>query len=461
MRKHGNNHTIINLVKRTTMKEKTPRAIFASRIGMIAAAAGSAVGLGNIWRFPSETASGGGALFILVYLGCILFLGIPVLMAEFMVGRAAHANASRAFKHLAPKTPWHLVGMLGIVTGFLILGFYFVVCGWTLVYIIDSIRGALQNVQDVPGYFNSLVQDPTKQIIYTVIFTLLTAFFVMSGVKKGIEKSAKVLMPLLFLLLIVLAVRSVTLEGAIEGVKFLFKPSLDNMKPTIFLDAMGQSFFSLSIGMGAMLTYGSYFRRDVSLGKTAIQVALLDTLVAVLAGVVIFPSAFAINPDLTALMKGGPGLIFITLPGLFQQMPLSMLWSALFFILLAVAALTSAISILEPAAAYFHEEFHLSRRTGTLIATAGALVLGVLCCYSMRFFDALDFATAKFMLPLGGMLISLFVGWYLQRRVVEAELTNDGQHPVSRTVLSIYIFILRFVAPLAIFVIFLYELIAK
>ena len=399
------------------MSEK--RVTFASKIGIVAAAAGSAVGLGNIWRFPSQTADGGGAIFILVYLGCILFFGIPLMVSEFVVGRASRANTAGAFHKLAPGTQWKWVGRLGVLTGFVIMGFYMVVCGWTLDYFFQSLSGNLHGVNDFTANFTSMLGNPMRQIGWMILFTLLTAFFILSGVKKGIESSAKILMPILFVLLFILAIRSVLLEGSSQGLNFLFKPSMEHVKPTLFLDAMGQAFFSLSIGMGCMITYGSYFNNDINFTKTAIQVSLLDSLVAILAGIIIFPSAFALTTNsgtiIDELVAGGPGLLFITLPELFNQMPLSMVWATLFFCLLSVAALTSTISLMEVVTVYLHEEYALSRRRSTLLVAFGVIILGIISSLSAPFFNMLDMVSAKFMLPLGGLFISLFVGWYLER----------------------------------------------
>lgn len=438
------------------------RVTFASKLGVVAAAAGSAVGLGNIWRFPSQTADSGGAIFILLYMGCILFFGIPVMVAEFLVGRSAQANTAGAFNMLAPRTQWKWVGRFGVLTGFVIMGFYMVVCGWTLDYMLQSLSGSLHRVTDFQGHFSTLVNNPLRQIVLMVVFALMTAFFIVSGVKKGIEQSAKILMPVLFLLLVVLSVRAITLGGAAKGLSFLFMPNLDHITPTVFLDAMGQAFFSLSLGMGAMITYGSYFSKDTHLTKTAVQVSVLDSLVAILAGIIIFPSAFALaaNPDtiVDELVAGGPGLLFITLPELFNQMPASMVWSVMFFCLLALAALTSVISLMEVVTAFLHEEYHLSRRRSTFFVIIGVVVLGVLSSVSQQIFNTLDFVSAKVMLPLGGMFISLFVGWYLDRKIIAAQLSNDGKIKLGVGFLKTYIFILRYVAPAAILAIFIYGL---
>lgn len=444
------------------------RATFASKLGIIAAAAGSAVGLGNIWRFPSVTASDGGAVFLLVYIACIIVFGLPLMIAELIIGRAAGANASGAFAKLAPKREgWQLVGGLGVLASFLILGFYFVVGGWTLEYIIDSVSGTLMSINPADNgygdYFSRFLANPLRQGIMATIFILLTAFFVISGVKKGIETSAKFMMPLLFVLLIGLAVRSLTLTGAQAGVEFLFKPDLTTMRPTIFLDAIGQAFFSLSLGMGIMITYGSYFRKDSHLMKTATQVAVLDTIVAILAGLTIFPSAFAlsslpVNEIKDVLQKGGAGLVFMTIPELFKQLPLSSLWSSIFFIFLGIAALTSMISLMEVVTVFMHEEFKLSRTVATIIVTILLTALAFGCSYSSLFFDRLDFITAKIFLPVGGLFVSLFVGWRLKKALVYEQLSNGGTIKIGHSILNVYRFILQFIAPVAIILIFIYGL---
>ncbi len=439
------------------------RSTFGSKLGMVAAAAGSAVGLGNIWRFPSETADGGGAIFIIVYIACILFFGIPLMVAEFLIGRSSKANASGAFDKLAPGTQWKWIGRLGVLTGFIILGFYMLVCGWTVDYILQSVTGGLKNVSDFSANFNLLLTNSPKQIGLMVFFVFLTAYFIFAGVQKGIERSAKIMMPVLFLLLIVLVIRAMSLDGAKAGIDFLFKPDFQEVKSTVFLDAMGQAFFSLSLGMGCMLTYASYFKDNTNLTKTAVQVSVLDTLVALLAGMVIFPSAFALtaNPDtiVSDLVAGGPGLLFITVPELFNQMQGSMIWSAMFFLLLALAALTSTISLMEVVTVYISEEHKVSRKKALLFVVVGVLILGTISAISSQFFNILDVVSAKVMLPVGGLFISLFVGWYLDKKIVYAQLTNDGEIKFGISFLKAYSFILKFLAPIAIALIFLYGLI--
>ena len=384
------------------------------------------------------------------------------MMGEFLIGRAGRANASRSFENIAPGTQWKWVGRLGIITGFLILGFYMVVCGWTLEYIVQSISGQLMSSESFHTTFGELQQSPLRQVVWMSLFTVLTASFILAGVKKGIEQSAKILMPILFLLLLILGIRSVTLPGAQEGLSFLFKPNFEHVKSTIFLDAMGQAFFSLSIGMGAMTTYGSYFRDDSNLRKTAVQVSVLDSLVAVLAGIVIFPAAFALtqSPDsiVSTLVKGGPGLLFITIPELFHHLPFSSLWATLFFVLLGIAALTSTISLMEVVTNFLNEEFNIPRRNAIILVSVGVAILGVISSFSPQFFDMLDYTTAKILLPLSGLFISIFIGWYLDRKITRAQLTNNGLLSVSVRFLKGYIFILKFVAPVGIVAIFVYGL---
>lgn len=384
------------------------------------------------------------------------------MISEFLIGRTAQANASNAFSILAPKTPWKWVGRVGILAATIILGYYLVVCGWTTSYFIDSLTGALQTIPDYKAHFVALQNNPIKQIAFVVFFTVLTSVFIIAGVQKGIEKTSKYMMSCLFLLLIVLAIRALLLPGAMKGLAFLFKPNVEHVKSTVLLDALGQTFFSLSLGMSVMITYGSYFNKSTNLPKTALQVSVLDAVVALLAGIIIFPSAFALttSPDTITqdLIAGGPGLIFITFPDLFVNMPLSMLWASVFFFLLILAAVTSTISLLETGTVFVHEHYKLSRTTSTIIVALIIIVIGTLCSFSPRIFDALDFATAKVMLPLVGLPVSLFVGWYLDQQLVRDALTNGGTLHYGKRFLALYAFILRYIAPLGIMIIFIYGL---
>ena len=449
---------------------KNNRANFGSKLGVILASAGSAVGLGNIWRFPFETGNHGGAAFILVYLGCVLFFGIPIMVAEFSIGRHSRANTAGAYQKLAPGTHWRWVGRMGVLAGFLILGYYSVVAGWTLEYIVQAGTNAFagQSANDFIASFNGFIAHPWRPALWMVVFMLMTHFIIVKGVEKGIEKSAKIMMPMLFLLLIVLAVCSVSLPGARAGIEFLLKPDFSKVNGNVLLGAMGQAFFSLSLGMGCLCTYASYFRNDTNLPKTALNVGWIDTMVAILAGFIIFPAAFSvgIQPD------AGPSLLFITLPNVFQQafgnLPwLAVILSIMFYVLLALAALTSTISLHEVVTAYLHEEFNLTRGRAAKLVTAGCTFLGVLCSLSLgvgkeltvfglTLFDLFDFLTAKIMLPLGGFFIAIFTGWYLDKRIVWEEVSNNGTLP--KVVYRIWLFLLKYIAPIGIGFIFINEL---
>ena len=449
--------------------QKNDRVNFGSKIGAILAAAGSAVGLGNIWRFPYEAGNHGGAAFILIYLACVFVLGMPIMIAEFTVGRRAKASTGKAFGILAPGTQWKWLGRLGVLSGLLILGYYSVVAGWTLEYIVTSVSNGFANKgpEDFVAIFQNFSQDPVRPIVWCLMFLFLTHFVIVKGVKDGIEKSSKVPMPILFILILVLAVCSMSLPDASKGLEFLLKPDFSKVNADVFLGAMGQAFFSLSLGMGCLSTYASYFGSDTQMGKTALSVGVIDTLVAILAGLIIFPAAFSvgIQPD------AGPSLIFITLPNVFQQafggVPfLAMIFSLMFYVLLALAALTSTISLHEVVTAYLNEQFGISRGRAALWVTGFCVVTGVLSSLSLGvwddkffglgFFDLLDFVTAKLMLPLSGLLVSLFVGWYLKRSLSYEELTNYGLQKAPY--FPIYMFILRYLAPIAIVLIFVNEL---
>lgn len=449
---------------------KNNRANFGSKLGVILASAGSAVGLGNIWRFPFETGNHGGAAFILIYLGCVLFFGIPIMVAEFSIGRHSRANTAGAYQKLAPGTHWRWVGRMGVLAGFLILGYYSVVAGWTLEYIVQAGTNAFagQSANDFIASFNGFIAHPWRPALWMVAFMLMTHFIIVKGVERGIEKSAKIMMPMLFLLLIVLAVCSVSLPDAGAGIEFLLKPDFSKVDGNVLLGAMGQAFFSLSLGMGCLCTYASYFRNDTNLPKTALNVGWIDTMVAILAGFIIFPAAFSvgIQPD------AGPSLLFITLPNVFQQafgnLPwLAVILSIMFYVLLALAALTSTISLHEVVTAYLHEEFNLTRGRAAKLVTAGCTFLGVLCSLSLgvgkeltifglTLFDLFDFLTAKIMLPLGGFFIAIFTGWYLDKRIVWEEVSNNGTLP--KAVYRIWLFLLKYIAPIGIGFIFINEL---
>ena len=445
--------------------EQKKRDSFGSKFGVIAAAAGSAVGLGNIWRFPYVAGENGGGAFLLIYLIFIVAIGIPVMLSEFVIGRKAQANPFGAFKKLSPGKPWYLVGLMGVVAAFVILAFYSTISGWTLEYIYKSATNAFsgKSTSELNSMFEAFKQGGFRPVMWQVIFMALTAAIVLGGVKGGIEKYAKILMPLLIVLILVLCVRSITLPGAAEGLEFLFKPDFSKLDAEVILQALGQAAFSLSIGMGTLITYGSYIRKNNNLTTTAIQVSAADTMIAIFAGVMIFPAVFAfgIKPN------EGPDLVFKVLPNIFQQMQGGYIFGLTFFILLTIAALTSSISVLEVVVAYFSEEYKISRRRATIIATILITLIGVVCTLSLgplkdfqilneTIFEALEYLAANLLLPLGALLIVVFLGWQLGKNKIKEELSNEGALKVR--LLMVFLFIIKFIAPIAIALVFLYGL---
>ena len=445
------------------------RGGFTSRIGIVLATAGSAVGLGNIWRFPYMTGVNGGAAFILIYCVCVLLLGIPGMVAEFVVGRSSQSNAARAYNKLAGSTPWRVIGYLGVLTSMIILGFYAVVAGWCLQYLWVSLSAQLKgNVGEVEAYFAAFSSNPWKPTLWALCFICLTHFVVARGVRDGIERASKLLMPTLLVLLLVLIVASCMLPGASRGIEFLFKPDFSKVTGTVVLEALGQAFFSLSLGTACLCTYASYFSRKTHLVNAAVQIALLDTFVAILAGLMIFPAAFSVGVS----PNSGPSLIFITLPNVFHEafgsVPVvGYVISVLFYALLSLAALTSTISMHEIGTAFFHEELHITRNQGAWIVTVLCGIIAVFCSLSngvlaqltimgQGLLDFCDSLTANILLPLGAFLTSLFVGWYVPKKVVSDQITNWGE--TAQWSYRIFLFFVRFVCPLCIAVIFLHQL---
>lgn len=437
------------------------RATLGGKLSAVLVAAGSSVGLGNIWRFPYVAGDNGGGAFLLIYILCVLLLGLPVMVAEFTVGRASKRNAVGAYRALNPR--WSALGYNSVIAAFLILGFYFVVSGWTAEYMVHSVTGSLAKLSSPEEYgsvFQNFISNPWRPVLYTALFVLLTHFVIALGVQKGIERSSKLLMPLLFVILIALAIHAMTMPGSGEGLKFFFKPDFSKVTASTFLVALGQAFFSLSIGLGTMVTYASYFKPDTNLRHTALNVTILDTMVAILAGVVIFPAVFSAGIE----PSSGPSLVFITLPGIFNTMPLSMVWSAVFFLLLVIAALTSTISLHEVITAYLHEEWHMSRRAAAWATTVATMALGAVASLSLgvlggwkicglNIFDSLDYVTANILLPVGGFFTSIFVGWRLDKRILKEQITNNGT--LKFRIYKLYIFLLRYVCPIILLLIFL------
>lgn len=445
------------------------RASFGSKIGMILATAGGAVGLGNVWRFPYMVGQNGGAAFIIVYVACVLLLGIPCMVSEFIIGRHGAANTYRAYSEVGNGRPWKFVGLLGVMTGVLITGYYAVVSGWCLQYVYASALGQLRgDTSFVKSYFQSFSTDPVRPVFWLVAILLLAHYVIIHGIRGGIEKASKVLMPALFILLLVIVVASCMLPDAGKGIDFLFKPDFSKFDRGVFLGALGQSFYSLSIAMGCICTYASYYSRQTNLLGSAVQISFIDTMVAILAGLMIFPAAFSvgINPG------SGASLVFLTLPNVFNQafagMPLlGWVVSLMFYLLLSLAALTSLISLHEVGTAFFYEELHISRRKGAAIVTASTMAVGVLCSLSLgawsslqiagrSLFDVFDFVTGQIFLPVGGFLTCVFLGWFVPKKLVKDEFTNWGT--LSSCLFPVFLFLVRFVCPVAILCIFMHQL---
>lgn len=440
------------------------RGNFGSKIGAVLASAGSAVGLGNIWRFPTECGSNGGAAFILIYLLCVFVLAMPVMVSEFVIGRASRSNTVGSYRVLAPGKPWVVSGFMGVLAGFLVLSYYSVVAGWTLDYTVESLCGGLMGGGDFAAFFADFVSNPWRPVVFMGLFLGLTHLVVSTGVEKGIERYSKVMMPLLMVIVLVLIGFSLSMPNAAEGVSFMFRPDFSKVTKDVVLSAMGQAFFTLSVGIGTLATYASYFSRETRLVSSAASVCVIDTLVAISAGLIIFPAVFSVGVD----ADSGPGLVFITLPYVFDKalgdMPVvEYVFSGLFYVLLLIAALTSSISMHEISTAYIHETFRLSRRRAALIVTGVCFVMGVACSLSfglwselrvlgMTFFDLFDFLTAKFLMPLGGLLICTFVGWDMNKRVVREQL-DSRLTPLLMVLFS-------WIAPIGIGIIFIYGLIS-
>ena len=443
------------------MEENKKRDGFGTKLGIIAAAAGSAIGLGNIYRFPCELGNNGGAAFLLVYLVIVIFLGIPVMLSELVIGRRSQSNAVGAFKKLAPKSAWPFVGYMGVFCGFLIFSFYSTISGWTLEYIVKAVTNSFQgkDMAAIEQDFEIYHKSGWRNVMWQTLFIFITGFVVFKGVKNGIEKYSKILMPMLLVILILLGIRSVTLPGAKEGLSFLFNPDFSKITGEVLINALGQVFFSLSMGMGVLITYGSYVKKTDNLTTTALSVTLSDTLVAVLAGIVIFPAAFSFGVKPTA----GMGLVFNTIPMIFNQMVGGYFFCIIFFVLLAIAALTSTISLLEVVVAYISEELHIKRQWATVIACLITLLMGSFSSLSMMdntpfviagctIYEGMDFLSSNILLPFGGMLIVLFTSWKIGKAKFFEEVTNEGtlKSPLKKVIF----FVIRYLSPIAIAIVF-------
>lgn len=437
---------------------------WSGRFGFILAAVGSAVGLGNIWKFPFITGMNGGGAFVLVYLVAILACGLPILMAEFIIGRHSQKDVVGSFYELTPKsTFWKSIGWLNLSAAFIILSYYGVVAGWTLDYLFKSVTGSFsgQEPEAIAAMFSALITDPVRQMMCFTAFMGLCLLAVIGGVKKGIERWNKILMPTLFGILFLMAIYAMTTSGAMEGIKFMLYPDFSKLTINGVLEAIGHSFFTLSLAMGAMITYASYMDKDEPIYPVSIRIAFLDTLVAIVAGLAIFPIVFSVGMEPGA----GPGLIFKTLPQVFATIPFGNVLAVLFFILLAFAALSSAISLLEVLTAFMIDEKKFDRKKATTCMTIAVYIAGIPSALSyslladvkllngLEILDSLDYVASNFMLPIGGLLIAIYSGYILDKRISKAEITEQGHGYL--TIFTIWYFTIRYIAPFAVLVIFL------
>lgn len=445
------------------------KAEFASKIGMVAATVGSAVGLGNIWRFPAEVQANGGAAFLFVYIICVLILGIPVMLSEFSLGRAGKSDAVGAFKRLGAGKPWYIVGGLAILASYLILCFYMVVSGWTLEYLIQSISGGLFEAMEgetsgshYAMKMEEFITQPVGPLLNTYLMICINIGVLLAGVQKGIERMSNIMMPLLFCILLIFIAVSLSLPKASEGLYYFLHPDFSVINGKVIINALGQAFFSLSLGMGILVTYSSYFPKDANLTRTAISVSLLDLLVALMMGLIIFPAVMSFN--LTGEGLRGATLVFVTLPEVFEQMALTQFWAILFFLLLTVAALTSTISIAEVSVAFISDRFKIKRWKSCLIVLLPLFVFSAICSLSLGplnyiriagydIFDFLDNMATNIMLPIVSILLCIYVGWFAPKGMLENQLTNNGS--MKSRLYKPVLFIIRFIAPLLIaFVLF-------
>jgi len=430
-------------------------------MGFIMAASGSAVGLGNVWKFPYIAGQNGGGAFVLVYLICIAAVGLPIMLAEFTIGRKTSLNPVGAFQQLKPGTPWVGIGIMGVLAGFLILSFYGVVGGWTIAYVVKAVTHSLDqftNPADAGKFFGLFIASTGEVMFYHALFMGLTIAIVINGVHGGIEKACDILMPTLVVMLVILMIRALTLDGAMEGLKFYLYPDFSKLSGQAVLLAMGQAFFSLSLGMGAMITYGSYLPAKENLTSATLYVVLFDTLIALLMGLVIFPAVFAMGLEPTE----GPGLVFSVLPAVFTDMPFGWVVSIIFFTLLAIAALTSAISLLEVVVAYFIDQKGWGRKQAVLsmglvifvIGIPSGLSFGLLAdtqLFEMTFFDHVDNISSNYLLPIGGMLTAIFVGWVWGTKEAHKEIER---HETTFHWAGYWEFVVRYIAPVAVAIVF-------
>lgn len=455
-----------SLADRKMIKETKERQGFASSLGVVLATAGSAIGAGNIWRFSYVTGKHGGGAFLLFYLAIVLLVGTPLMLSELAIGRRGGKDAMSSFKELSPGKKWYLSGALGIVTSFIILGYYIVVSGWSfkhfVAFLTNSFQG--QSAEEIGNYFGSFVAKPLEPIIYTFAILAITYYIVSKGVNKGIEKASNIMMPALLIILVLLAIRSLTMENASLGLNFLFKPDFKAFfsDRDAILTAIGHSFYSLSIGMGIMITYGSYVSKSENLFSSVAKISFLDTLVAILSGVVIFPAVFSFGLE----PAQGPGLVFASLPNIFQSMWGGQVFGAMFFLLFTFAALTSTISLLETSVSFLVDNKKIDRKKASLLASIGIAIIAIFSSLSMgllsdvtllgrNLFDFLDYITSNFFLLFVALVEVIFLGWFYPKKDLIDEVTNQGKY--GKKLKEVYYFLLKFILPLIIILIFLYN----
>ena len=440
-------------------EKKSIHGTWSSRWTFILAATGSAVGLGNIWKFPYMAGDNGGGAFVLVYLACICIIGLPIMLGEIMIGRRGRSSPANSMKSLAAEantsSAWTLLGATGALAGLLILSFYSVAAGWAMSYIFNGFQNITAESSSVS--FNNLLSSPSSLIFWHSLFIVLTVFIVARGILKGLEKWINTLMPILFLIILLLCIYAMQTGAFLEGLRYLFMPDFSKINPQVMLEALGQAFFTLSLGMGAIMAYGAYMPANQNIGRTAVSVASLDTGVALLAGIAIFPIVFANG----LAPSEGPGLVFVTLPIAFSAMPLGILFGTLFFVLLSIAALSSSISLIEPGVAWLIESLKIKRKTATILLGFSAWFLGLFSALSFNliseftifgrnFFDATDFLTSQIMLPLGGIFIAIFVGWVMKKDDV-----LEGLGFKEDSLFKAWYFSVRYIAPTLVGLVFL------
>ncbi len=439
-------------------KNTSNRGQWASNIGFILAAAGSAVGLGNIWKFPYLAGANGGGAFVVIYLVMIVIIGFVIMLGEMAIGRNTHLSSVGAYKKLSEK--WAFVGFIGVVVGFCILAFYSVIGGWVLNYIGKYLIGGISGAE-AGNYFSGFIASTTQPIVWHLVFMVLCCVIVLKGIAGGIEKASKFMMPALFILLVIIAIRSVTLDGAMEGIKFFLKPDFSKVTIGTVMAALGQAFFSLSLGMGAIITYGSYLGKIENLEKNAIIIPAIDTAVALLSGFAVLPAVFAFGFEPGA----GPSLMFITLPSVFDSMPFGQFFGILFFILVLFAALTSAISLLEVVVAFVIDTFKIERKKTTIIISTILFFIGIPCSlangpvmkdvliFGYNFFDFMSFLAENLLMPLGGLLMCIFIGYVWGVDNISDEISCNGKYRFRSK--PFFVIMIKYIAPVLIFIIWL------